>query len=102
MKKEKILEAQKMNMVAFILKTIGHPLRIGVIQLLTDNVELSVNDLCERLNAEQSVMSHHLSNMKFKGILGSRREGKQRYYFIKLTEVIKVIECMEKCDLSHL
>ena len=102
MKEGKILEAQKMNTVAFILKTIGHPIRIGVIQLLTQYAELPVNELCEKLNVEQSVMSHHLSNMKFKGILGSRRDGKHRYYFIKLKEVTKVIECMEKCDLSHL
>jgi len=100
--KEKDLEAQKMSTVAFILKTIGHPIRIGIIQLLTQHIELPVNKLCENLKVEQSVMSHHLSNMKFKGILGSRREGKQRYYFIKLQEVKKVIECMEKCDLSHL
>lgn len=93
------LDPEKLERVAFILKTIAHPLRISIISLLVNNEKLCVNEICELLNSEQSLTSHHLSNMKLSGILGSIREGKNIYYFLKLNEVITVINCMNKCEL---
>jgi len=93
------LDTEKLEKVAFILKTIAHPLRISIISLLVANEKLCVNDICELLGSEQSLTSHHLSNMKLSGILGSTREGKNIYYFLKLKEVITVITCMNKCEL---
>ena len=94
------LDIRKVEKVAFILKAIGNPLRIGIIDALRVNDELSVNELSRRLDAEQSLVSHNLSTMKLKGILESRREGKNIYYRLKLREVLKVIECMENCNLE--
>jgi ArsR family transcriptional regulator len=93
------IDPEKVEKVAFILKTIGHPVRLGIIDLLVHFDRLSVNDICEKLDQEQSLVSHHLSNMKLKGILGSTREGKNIYYYLKLQEVITVIECMSKCEI---
>ena len=76
------LDPEKLERVAFILKTIAHPLRISIISLLVANKKMCVNDICEMLSSEQSLTSHHLSNMKLSGILGSVREGKNIYYFL--------------------
>ena len=95
---ETILDVEKLKKVAFILKTISHPIRIGIIELLTYNDELPVHEIMDKLGVEQSLISHHLSNMKLKGVLISRREGKSIYYSLKLKEVTKVIECMEQCQ----
>lgn len=92
------IDVKKLEHVAFILKTIAHPLRIAVIDLLTRNEKLCVNDICERLDSEQSLTSHHLSNMKLKGILNSEREGKNIFYSLKLKEVNEVIKCMSRCQ----
>jgi len=94
------LDIKKVEKVAFILKAIGNPLRIGIIDALRVNEELTVNQISTRLEAEQSLVSHNLLNMKLKGILDSRREGKNIYYRLKLKEVLKVIECMENCDMD--
>ena len=94
------LDIKKVEKVAFILKAIGNPLRIGIIDALRVHKELTVNEISKKLEAEQSLVSHNLSNMKLKGILSSRREGKNIYYRLKLTEVLKVIECMERCNLD--
>lgn len=93
------LDPNKLERVAFILKTIAHPLRISIIGLLVSKEKLCVNDICTLLNSEQSLTSHHLSNMKLSGILGSAREGKNIYYYLKMDEVVTVINCMNKCDL---
>ncbi len=94
-----IANVEKLEKVSFILKTIAHPLRIGIISLLVDNESMCVNDICETLGSEQSLTSHHLSNMKLAGILGSNRNGKNIHYYLKLKEVVEVIQCMNQCDI---
>ena len=97
----KSFSAEKIELVAFVLKTIAHPMRIAIIDILKDEKELTVNEICKRLNdADQSLVSHNLANMKYKGVLGSRREGRNIYYHLKLMEVLSVLDCMEKCDLK--
>ncbi len=93
-----ITDIEKLEKVSFILKTIAHPLRIGIISLLVDNDKMCVSDICEQMSSEQSLTSHHLSNMKLAGILGSERSGKNINYYLKLPEVVDVIKCMNKCD----
>ena len=91
------LDIEKMEKVAFILKTTAHPTRIAIVQLLAAHEQLSVNDICERLNTEQSLTSHHLATMKLKGLLSSSRSGKNIYYSLKMREVIDVIQCLAGC-----
>ena len=93
-----LLDSEKLESVAFILKTIAHPLRIGIVDLLNKHEEQSVNEICEKLGSEQSLTSHHLQNMKLKGILGSRRDGKNIYYHLRVKEVTNVISCIESCN----
>ena len=91
------LTSEKMEKVAFILKTTAHPTRIAIVQLLAATDSLSVTDISEKLNVEQSLLSHHLSGMKLKGILSSHRDGKNIYYALKMREVIDVIQCLAGC-----
>ncbi len=93
-----MIDNQKLESVAFVLKTIAHPLRIGIVDLLSKNEELSVNEICEKLGSEQSLTSHHLQNMKLKNILGSRRDGKNIFYHLRIKEVTGVIHCIENCE----
>ena len=91
------LSVEKMEKVAFILKTTAHPTRIAIVQLLAATDHLSVTDISDKLNVEQSLLSHHLTGMKLKGILSSSRDGKNIYYALKMREVIDVIQCLAAC-----
>ena len=91
------LSVEKMEKVAFILKTTAHPTRIAIVQLLAANDHLSVTEISDKLNVEQSLLSHHLTDMKLKGILSSSRDGKNIYYALKMREVIDVIQCLAAC-----
>lgn len=85
---------------SFVLKAMAHPTRLVIVDLLSKVDQLSVTEICEALDLEQSLISHHLLIMKMKGILGSNRNGKNIYYYLKLKEVIQVINCIDHCDLS--
>ncbi|WP_246558970.1 ArsR/SmtB family transcription factor [Hymenobacter piscis] len=91
------LTTEKMEKVAFILKTTAHPTRIAIVQLLAAHESLSVTDISEKLSVEQSLLSHHLTGMKLKGILSSSREGKNIFYSLKMREVVDVIQCLAGC-----
>jgi DNA-binding transcriptional ArsR family regulator len=91
------LTPNQLEQASSILKAVAHPIRLSILQLLQQEDRLSVNEICERLDSEQSLTSHHLSNMKLKGILASKREGQRIYYHLKLKELSNLLQCMENC-----
>jgi len=93
------LDIERVEKIAFVLKTIAHPMRVGIIDLLSQNEKMSVNDITAYLGLEQSLTSHHLANMKMKGVLGSKREGKQIFYFLKLKDVTQLVKILEDANV---
>lgn len=91
------LKAEKLERMAELLKCIAHPLRLEIIDLLEKYQRLCVGDLVERMNVEQSVVSHHLTKLKDKGVLKSTREGKNVYYQIAMIDLMSVFNCIEHC-----
>lgn len=94
------LATEKIEKAAFILKTIAHPMRLRIIEYLNEKEKMSVGELCQALDCEQSLTSHHLSNMKLKGILSSQREGKNIYYSLKEKDVTNILACLENCNCN--
>ncbi len=91
--------AERINQIAYILKGIGHAVRLQIIQLLQDGGSLSVGELQATLQIEQTVLSHHLSKMRDIGILVAERDGKKIYYKLKDEQISQIIDCMKKCDI---
>lgn len=92
---------KRVEKAAYVLKAVAHPLRIKIIQMLNENKELNVSTIYKNLNAEQSLISHHLINMRDKGILNIRRSGKNIYYFLVDTTISEVIECIYKSKILN-
>lgn len=93
-------EADKLERIAYILKTVAHPMRLGIIRLLEQYPRLSVTEICEMLGSEQSLTSHHLQNMRLKGILSVKRDGRSMLYTLKERDVSLIIECLENCQCN--
>jgi len=91
------LTPDQLEFSASILKAVAHPIRLAILQLLDNEERLSVNEICARIKSEQSLTSHHLSNMKLKGILGSKREGQRVYYYLKLPALNDLLGCLDTC-----
>ena len=90
---------EKINQIAYILKGIGHTVRLQIIQLLESGKPLSVGDIQAALDIEQTVLSHHLSKMRDMGLLVAERDGKRIYYKLKDEQISQIITCMKKCDI---
>jgi DNA-binding transcriptional ArsR family regulator len=91
------LSADQLERAAGMLKAIAHPVRIAILEYLEDGKQLTVTEIHEYLQMEQSTTSHHLGILKDKGVLGSKREGKNTFYFIRNENLSTIVECINKC-----
>jgi len=62
-----------------ILKSFADETRLRIINLLK-NEDLSVTELCEILNKNQSNLSKHLTRLRLTGIVDDKREGFYVFY----------------------
>jgi DNA-binding transcriptional ArsR family regulator len=91
------LNAKKLEQLASRLKAIAHPVRIAIIEMLSNESRLSVTEIYQLLEIEQAAASHHLNIMKNKGILESEREGKKIFYSLQNESLSEIIHCVNKC-----
>lgn len=89
-------EIQRLDYISSILKTISHPVRLGIIRLLELNRQLTVSEICDQLGTEQSLTSHHLQLMRQQQILTVEREGRNKLYSIQDERVLNAIDCLWK------
>ncbi len=99
MQKVNQLKIEQLEQAASMLKAIAHPMRIAILNLLEDGNRMTVTEIHERLGLEQSTASHHLGILKDKGVLSSKREGKNTFYFLKNDSLSKIMECLNKCTM---
>ena len=95
--KIKELDAERLEMAASMLKAMAHPMRIAILNYLEGGKKLTVTEIHELLGIEQSTTSHHLGILKDKGVLCSRREGKNTYYYMKYDMIGQILECLHAC-----
>ncbi|MFA9371741.1 MAG: ArsR/SmtB family transcription factor [Labilibaculum antarcticum] len=95
--KIKELEPEKLEQAANMLKAIAHPMRIAILGYLEDGKKLTVTEIHELLKIEQSTTSHHLGILKDKGVLSSKREGKNTYYYLKHCSLSNIVDCISNC-----
>ncbi len=99
--KTRNFDLRKINRVAEILKTIGHPVRLEILGVLEVEEPLAVSEIQERIGipTEQSLLSHHLIKLKDKGLLSSEKQGMNVYYSIEDRQLLQIFDCMEHCTL---
>ena len=88
---------ERLEIAASMLKAMAHPMRIAILKHLEGGKKLTVTQIHELLGIEQSTTSHHLGILRDKGVLCSKREGKNTFYFLKYTILGQIIDCLETC-----
>ncbi|SRR6266480_2780794 len=85
---------------ASIFQALGHPTRIAIVEVLRDG-ELSAGAIIERLGIEQANASQHLSILRAKHIVNSRKEGNQVFYSVRDPLLIEVLDVMRRYFQAH-
>ena len=92
MDKKEISRAQEQAEFCGIL---GNSHRIQIVWALGDR-ELTVSKIAEEINASLQNTSQHLRLMKIKGVLRSRRDGREIYYSIVDNNVTRACPVISK------
>jgi DNA-binding transcriptional ArsR family regulator len=92
---DKILNAVNM------LKVIAHPVRLAIVDLLTENTKMTVLQIQEALQLEQAIASQHLTLMEDKGVLLSEKVSRNKYVSLRFPNMKNIIICLENCCNEH-
>lgn len=80
---------------AEIFQALAHPTRIAILEQLRDG-ELTVSSFVERLGLEQANVSQHLSVLRARQIVVTRRVGNQVFYSVRDPLMIDLLDLMRR------
>lgn len=82
------------------LKAMAHPLRLKLLCVLGGAEEICVQKLVDMVGTSQSNISQHLSILRDKGILISRKDANKVYYRIGDDKILQLMGMIRKafCD----
>ncbi len=89
--KREIYEAR-----AEVAKALSHPLRLQIVDILSEQEDNCVQDLTEILPASQSSISKHLKILKQAGIISRRKEGLKNFYSLRAPCVSGFFDCLDE------
>ena len=84
---------EDIQQAARAVKAIAHPLRLKILCILGDQ-EVSVQDIVEQVGTSQSNISQHLSILRDKGVLATRKDANRVFYRIGDLRTLKLIGMM--------
>lgn len=86
---------KEFDCAALSLKALSHPLRLKILYILSRKA-LSVRDLANTVGSSQSNVSHHLSNLRDKGMLVSTKDAKNVYYKLSDNRMMSMIDMLNR------
>ncbi|MDT4985067.1 MAG: hypothetical protein QOF95_2557 [Pseudonocardiales bacterium] len=80
---------------AELFRTLGHPVRIRVLELLQDGPK-PVRDLLQEIDIEASSLSQQLAVLRRAGIVTSSRSGPNVVYELAASEVVELMQAARR------
>jgi len=81
----------KIHYRAEILKALGQPTRLKIVDFLRDG-ERCVCEIFPAIGEEQSNTSRHLNMMVASGILSRRKDGVKIFYALKHPQILEIVD----------
>lgn len=86
---------------AELLKTLGHPIRLKIIEVLIAN-KSCVKNIWEALGLPQATVSQHLVSLKNKGIVSCKRDGVMMCYELSDKRIESIFNILKDYSSSSL
>jgi DNA-binding transcriptional ArsR family regulator len=90
----KLLSLDRLGQAAECLKTLAHPHRLRIVQMLLGG-RYSVGELAEACEIPSHMASEHLRLMQRCGFLDVEKEGRCVYYGIAEPHLARIMACIE-------
>lgn len=89
--------ALKAKKIARMMKTVGHPTRLQIIELLLERGAMPVKDIVDAVGISQSNGSQHLKALEDIEVLLSERNGKSIVYHVQKQQIAQLLRCVQEC-----
>src|SRR5690606_34824750 len=89
-----LMDEAGLEQAAECLKTLAHPARLRIVQLLLRG-RYTVGELAEACGIASHMASEHLRLMQHCGLLRSEREGRRIYYSVAEPHLANLMACVE-------
>ncbi|HJG49346.1 ArsR/SmtB family transcription factor [Limosilactobacillus ingluviei] len=84
------LRQDELERVSSLFKILGHPKRLQLLYLLMQN-RMTVSEISQALDWEQSAVSHQLQLLKQKKLVTASRRGKNMVYQLTSPQIMALI-----------
>lgn len=91
-----ITNEEDIYLASHSLKAMAHPLRLKILCMLGQIREASVQDIVDQVGTSQSNISQHLSILREKNILATRKDANKVYYRIGDPKILNVIDSLHR------
>lgn len=91
------IQADKLLLAVNMLKVIAHPVRLAIVDLLTENKRMTVLEIQEALHLEQAIASQQITLMEDKGVLISEKVSRNKYVSLRFPKMKNIVNCLENC-----
>jgi ArsR family transcriptional regulator len=85
-----VLAGEDIEYTSRSLKAIAHPVRLQILCFIGSK-EVSVKDIVADIGTSQSNISQHLSVMRAKGVVGSKKVANRVYYHVTNSTVLQMM-----------
>lgn len=89
------------TMHADMCKTISNPRRQAIINTIRDK-EMTVSDIVKKTGVSQANISQHLSILRSKGLVQTRRDGNSIYYSLSSPKILKAYDLISEVLMEAL
>lgn len=82
--------------MAEVIKLIGHPQRLRILEYLDIYGESPVGEIVDGVHAPQGAISQQLNRMRLHGIIERRQCGRQVFYKIVSPNAVIILNCLRE------
>lgn len=97
--KEKIFDEERAKKYAEILKAVGHPVRLRLVDILANHGDRTVSELSEILGVPQAIVSQQLRILRLNGLVKATRKGGNAFYSNAEPHLRDLLDCLRSCRL---
>ncbi len=100
MSKVKTSPKQNFEKCAMLFKVMSNSKRLEILNIIKDK-EITVNEISKLLGTRKSNTSQHLANLRYMGIVTSRRNGKNIYYKLVDPKIIEACKTLASVKIKN-
>ena len=94
----KPISDEVLQTAARVIKCLGHPLRLRLLEIMERGGEQNVSELQAYSGATQAAVSEQLGILRGHGVVAARRDGTYMRYRIIEPRAVRILACVRDCE----